>query len=49
MMMRLYVKSFTFCGSANPIAYQGAIPIFVDSEIETWNMCPNSFRDSHKR
>ena len=34
-------QSFTFCGSANPISYQGATPIFIDSELETWNMCPN--------
>ncbi len=33
-------QTFTFCGSSNPIAYQGAIPVFVDSEPETWNMCP---------
>ena len=33
-------QSFTFSASANPIAYQGAIPVFVDSEEETWNMCP---------
>jgi len=33
-------SSFTFSASANPIVYQGAIPVFVDSEIETWNMCP---------
>ena len=33
-------QSFTFSASANPIAYQGAIPIFVDSEKETWNMDP---------
>lgn len=33
-------QSFTFSASANPIAYQGANPIFIDSEIETWNMCP---------
>ncbi len=33
-------QSFTFCGSANPILYQKAIPIFVDSESETWNMSP---------
>ena len=33
-------QSFTFCGSANPIVYQRAIPVFVDSELETWNMCP---------
>lgn len=34
-------QSFTFCASANPIVYQGATPIFVDSEEDTWNMCPN--------
>jgi len=33
-------QSFTFSASANPIVYQGAIPIFIDSEPETWNMCP---------
>lgn len=33
-------QSFTFSASANPIIYQGAIPIFVDSEKDTWNMCP---------
>ncbi len=33
-------QTFTFCGSSNPIAYQGATPVFVDSESETWNMCP---------
>jgi Predicted pyridoxal phosphate-dependent enzyme apparently involved in regulation of cell wall biogenesis len=33
-------QSFTFSASANPIAYQGAIPVFVDSESETWNMDP---------
>ncbi len=33
-------QSITFSASANPITYQGAIPIFVDSEKDTWNMCP---------
>ena len=33
-------QSFTFAASANPIMYQGATPVFVDSEQETWNMCP---------
>ena len=35
-------QSFTFSASANPILYQGAIPIFIDSEYETWNMCPKA-------
>ena len=34
------VQSFTFCASVNPIAYLGAVPVFVDSEPETWNMDP---------
>ncbi|WP_299122860.1 aminotransferase class I/II-fold pyridoxal phosphate-dependent enzyme [uncultured Winogradskyella sp.] len=33
-------QSKTFSASANPIAYQGATPVFVDSETDTWNMCP---------
>ena len=33
-------QSMTFSASANPILYQGATPVFVDSEKDTWNMCP---------
>lgn len=33
-------QSMTFSASANPIAYQGATPVFVDSETDTWNMSP---------
>jgi dTDP-4-amino-4,6-dideoxygalactose transaminase len=38
----------TFSASANPIAYQGAVPVFVDSEEETWNMCPDALREAIK-
>ncbi len=41
-------QSFTFSASANPIIYQGAKPIFVDSEKETWNMCPFTLEDAIK-
>ncbi len=34
------VQSFTFCASSNPVTYLGAIPVFVDSESESWNMDP---------
>lgn len=34
------VQSFTFSASANPVVYQGATPVFIDSEQETWNMDP---------
>lgn len=33
-------QSKTFSASANPIVYQGATPVFVDSEPDTWNICP---------
>ncbi|SNS73462.1 dTDP-4-amino-4,6-dideoxygalactose transaminase [Belliella buryatensis] len=39
-------QSFTFCASANPIKYLGAIPIFVDSEPDTWNMCPIALEEA---
>lgn len=35
-------QSFTFAATANPIVYLGATPVFVESEPETWNMCPKS-------
>ena len=35
-------QSMTFSASANPILYQGATPIFIDSEPDTWNICPQS-------
>jgi dTDP-4-amino-4,6-dideoxygalactose transaminase len=34
-------SSFTFAASTNPIVYLGARPVLIDSEKETWNMCPN--------
>lgn len=34
------VQSFTFCASSHPVTYLGATPVFVDSEVDTWNMDP---------
>ena len=39
-------QSFTFSASANPILYLGAIPVFIDSEPETWNMCPVALEEA---
>ncbi len=45
-------SSFTFSATVNPIAYQGANPILIDSEEETWNMDPvlleKAIQDCHK-
>lgn len=39
-------QSFTFSASANPICYLGAKPIFIDSESDTWNMCPKALEEA---
>lgn len=39
-------QTFTFSASANPVAYQGATPVFVDSEPETWNMSPELLEEA---
>jgi dTDP-4-amino-4,6-dideoxygalactose transaminase len=45
--------SFTFTATANPILYQSATPIFIDSEADTWNICPHllekALSDSEKK
>ncbi len=48
----VFCSSLTFSASANPIIYQGAEPVFIDAELETWNMCPEAlkiaFEDAEK-
>lgn len=41
-------QSFTFVATANPILYLKAVPVFVDSESSTWNICPNALEDAIK-
>ena len=41
-------QSMTFSASANPIVYQGATPVFVDSELDTWNLCPIALEEAIK-
>jgi dTDP-4-amino-4,6-dideoxygalactose transaminase len=40
------VQSFTFCGTTNPISYLGAEVVFIDSEKDTWNMCPVALEEA---
>ena len=40
------VQSFTFCGTTNPVSYQGAEFVFIDSELDTWNMCPIALKEA---
>jgi len=39
-------QSMTFSASANPILYLGATPVFIDSEADTWNLCPLALEEA---
>ena len=39
-------QSMTFSASANPIVYLGATPVFIDSEMDTWNICPLALEEA---
>jgi dTDP-4-amino-4,6-dideoxygalactose transaminase len=41
--------SLTFSATANPIVYLNAIPVFIDSDYETWNMCPEALEAAFKK
>lgn len=42
-------QSLTFSASANPILYEKAIPVFIDSDYETWNMCPKALETALRK
>ncbi|ASQ46438.1 aminotransferase class I/II-fold pyridoxal phosphate-dependent enzyme [Legionella clemsonensis] len=44
----VFVSSFTFVATVNPVLYQGATPVFIDSEPETWNMSPQALQRALK-
>jgi dTDP-4-amino-4,6-dideoxygalactose transaminase len=42
----VFCQSLTFSATANPIIYQNAIPVFIDSDHLTWNMCPKALEEA---
>lgn len=45
----VFCSSLTFSASANPIIYQNATPVFIDSEKDTWNMSPNALEKAFEK
>jgi dTDP-4-amino-4,6-dideoxygalactose transaminase len=45
----VFCSSLTFSATCNPILYQGATPVFIESERDTWNMDPNALRKAFKK
>lgn len=40
----VFCQSLTFSATANPIIYEGAIPVFIDSDMDSWNMNPEALK-----
>lgn len=45
----VFCQTLTFSATANPIIYQNATPVFIDSDYETWNMCPKALEEAFER
>lgn len=45
----VFCQSLTFSATANPIIYQNAIPVFIDSDYKTWNMDPNALETAFEK
>ncbi|MES9699116.1 MULTISPECIES: DegT/DnrJ/EryC1/StrS family aminotransferase [Bacillus] len=45
----VFCQTLTFSATANPIIYQNATPVFIDSDYETWNMCPKALEETFKK
>ncbi|WP_404405225.1 DegT/DnrJ/EryC1/StrS family aminotransferase [Jeotgalibacillus malaysiensis] len=45
----VFCPTLTFSATANPIMYQNAVPVFIDSNEETWNICPNALEEAFKK
>ena len=45
----VFCQSLTFSATANPIIYQNATPVFIDSDYKTWNMCPDALEEAFKK
>ena len=45
----VFCQSLTFSATANPITYEGAIPVFIDSEKDTWNMSPEALERAFEK
>jgi dTDP-4-amino-4,6-dideoxygalactose transaminase len=46
---RVFCQALTFAATVNPVIYEGATPVFIDSEYETWNMDPKALRKAFEK
>lgn len=41
---RVFCSDMTFAATVNPVVYEGGVPVFIDTEYDTWNMCPKALK-----
>lgn len=46
---RVFCQSLTFSATVNPVIYEGGVPVFIDSEADTWNMSPNALEKAFEK
>lgn len=46
---RVFCTDMTFGATVNPVVYEGGIPVFIDTEYDTWNMCPDALEKAFER
>ncbi len=46
---RVFCQSFTFAGTSNPIHYVGGVPVFIDSDMKSWNMDPSTLEEAFQK
>lgn len=46
---RVFCQSLTFSATVNPVIYEGGVPVFVDSEVDTWNMSPEALEKAFEK
>ncbi|NLN14181.1 MAG: aminotransferase DegT, partial [Tissierellia bacterium] len=45
----VFCQDLTFAATVNPVIYENAIPVFIDSNYETWNMCPKALEEAFEK
>ena len=45
---KVFCSDLTFAATVNPVVYEGGEPVFIDTEYDTWNMCPESLKKAYE-
>ncbi len=46
---KVFCSDMTFAATLNPVVYEGGVPVFIDTEYDTWNMCPKSLEKAFEK